>query len=148
MSNWIIFLIPLSGGSMDGLHPLFSYCVDRFGTQPDRSVFSLWAWHSIGALTAVCWSTMSHLQTPLRLWTAGGMSSWSRLALATLRTSLSSCWETRSTWRTDRSVWAPEEWCFIVKRVPFRFWKWRISLVSFCWTLFIHAAHWLQLWKF
>lgn len=83
-------------------------CVYRFGTQPDRSVFSLWAWLSTGAPTAAFWSTTSRLRTPLRLWTAGGMSSWSKLALATLRTSPSSCWETRSTWRTDRSEWASD----------------------------------------
>lgn len=68
-----MFINQLSGGSVDFIH--LSYCVDRFGTQLDRSVFSLWAWRSTGALTAACWSMTSHLPTPSRLWTAGGTSS-------------------------------------------------------------------------
>lgn len=47
---------------------------------------------------------MLRRQTPSRLWTAGGMSSWSRPALAIQRTSPLWFWAIRSTWRTDRWV--------------------------------------------
>lgn len=51
---------------------------------------------------------MLRRQTPSRLWTAGGMSSWSRPALEIQRTSPLWFWAIRLTWRTDR--WVPVGW--------------------------------------